>query len=334
LAAMLAILLAGCVSKGPTPELQQHLHQAVEDDDADALRLLLAKGADPNLLNENKWSAVHLAATKRGGKCLNVLVEQGADLEAPGPGDLGPLSVAALHQRRENVTRLLESGRVESTLEEALTTATTVNGLEMIELLLQHGADPFKVDRKGNVPAGVACSFGHLAVLRRYVRDPVAPKKLTVVNGSGASALLSATFSRLLEAVQILHSAGADLAWTTKSGSTLLHYAASGGSLELVRYYIDNGLDVNARSSFRTTPLHQAANGGGADVVRVLISSGATVDAQDETGNTPLHEAARRDNLEVVEALLAAGATKNLQNKHNQTPADLADAYEVRKILD
>jgi ankyrin repeat protein len=68
--------------------------------------------------------------------------------------------------------------------------------------------------------------------------------------------------------------------------------------------------------------------------VRVLISSGATVDAQDETGNTPLHEAARRDNLEVVEALLAAGATKNLQNKHNQTPADLADAYEVRKILD
>jgi hypothetical protein len=25
LAAMLAILLAGCVSKGPTPELQQHL---------------------------------------------------------------------------------------------------------------------------------------------------------------------------------------------------------------------------------------------------------------------------------------------------------------------
>jgi ankyrin repeat protein len=57
------------------------------------------------------------------------------------------------------------------------------------------------------------------------------------------------------------------------------------------------------------------------------------VNAQDSYGYMPLHKAAKNEHLYIVQILLEKGANINARNKDDQTRLELAEAEEIRSIL-
>jgi ankyrin repeat protein len=65
----------------------------------------------------------------------------------------------------------------------------------------------------------------------------------------------------------------------------------------------------------------------------MLIDAGANKDVQDARGRTPLHRAASNGRVEVLRVLIDAGARKDIRDNEGKRPIDLADTYELKKLL-
>ena len=108
-------------------------------------------------------------------------------------------------------------------------------------------------------------------------------------------------------------------------------------SKKIVDLLLSAGVQVAARDGDGRTPLHVAAASDNATVAKALIAAGAQVDARDKRGGTPLHAAARVADLDwavydhqyralSVKVLLAAGATTDARDRDGRTPLQTARA--------
>ena len=98
-------------------------------------------------------------------------------------------------------------------------------------------------------------------------------------NSFGRTPLLLACFKGYLDAVKVLVQARAELGVTDDNGNTCLIAASSGGHTETVRYLVGLGqVDVDqVGGPDATTALQMAAGHNYADVVEVLIDARADV---------------------------------------------------------
>ncbi|KAG6574309.1 E3 ubiquitin-protein ligase XBOS34 [Phytophthora cinnamomi] len=225
-----------------------------------------------------------VAATKKyGAETIRALIQLDADLDA---ADTGKHRNTALHFAAYN------------------------NRIAQLELLLNAGANPFVLNRKGHTALDVARLRGR----------------------KEAAAALT---SRLQ-----VHSG-----WLHLRSKSLLGFWKrrwDGDDAKLQQMLVDSPDDLgpNLVNWFHhrrgTTPLMVAAESKrGEAVVRKLIGAGAEVNAEDETKlkNTALHYAAMasRDSL-VVNALLEAGADAFALNRKGLSPLDLARQYRRAEV--
>ncbi|MEZ4729159.1 MAG: ankyrin repeat domain-containing protein [Caldilineaceae bacterium] len=125
-----------------------------------------------------------------------------------------------------------------------LLTAIQFAHLDLVDFLLQQGADPN------------ACGTGGYTSL------------LTAIESEQAASTLI---------VAALLKAGADLQQTGANGWAPLHMAAAYGHVDKAELLIKAGADVNQRTPIDTadTPLMIAAGAGQAEMVQLLLSHGA-----------------------------------------------------------
>jgi ankyrin repeat protein len=100
--------------------------------------------------------------------------------------------------------------------------------LELIEYLIDHGADMDLKDYQGKTPLLISTEF-------RNPYNQMAIVKLLVDNGADVNAIVS-------------------------FGYTPLHAAAYDGHTEITKYLIDNGADVNAKTKNGETPYDLATD--------------------------------------------------------------------------
>lgn len=201
------------------------------------------------------------------------------------------------------------------------------NGLGMIQMLLDHGADPYlrnPQDQRNGFQ--MAAYHGRGDILAELERRGFAP------NYEGSTPELDALVAACARADQpLVHALVAQNSELRQQllncGGALLARFAGAANLEGVRILLDLGVPVDtlwpegdpyfelARNS---TALHVAAWRAHHDIVRELIARGANVNATDPRGRTPLQFAVRacvdsywmrRRKPDSVAALLAAGAT-------------------------
>jgi ankyrin repeat protein len=219
------------------------------------------------------------------------------------------------------VNMLLERGaEVSRHSGKLLTLAVVMNRVDLVRLLIEHGADVQRTDL-----------LGRLDDAERPVAD------LLIANGKRVPAWMMPRACRPdvstneIHRVTVLLDYGASVNDRGRYGLTALHYAVRGGKLPLVKLLLERGADANALGEDGLTPLlHLSKTRSKADpipVMELLAASGANVDARDETQCTLLMHFARRGNAGAVQWLLAHGADRNARNKSGKTAAEIGRAH-------
>ena len=189
-------------------------------------------------------------------------------------------------------------------------------GAELLEVLLENGADPNAAGTDGRSPDRLATAVSKpelVALLRRHrARDQVA---------DGDTFLAACLQGNRTSAERQLSNDPELLARLTADERAAVVHAAEQGNTAAVALMLDVGFPLETRGENGGTALHAAAYSGGGDVIGLLLERGADIEARDTVWNsTPLTWAAigsgeqpesdpAADWLEAVRLLLAAGAS-------------------------
>jgi len=259
--------------------------------DTAAVRLLLEAGVEPNrpvpaelfgASHEGEPPVPTVYAAVRAGVpplLLGLLVEHGADPDAPGGEGRSPIRLAIGHGRED-----------------------------LVEMLQRLGArdDTTEADR-----LLAACQRGDRA--DALGRAAAHPDLVDTLDAEQRSSIVTAAESGRLAAVELLLDVGIPADTRNGDGATALHLAAYSGAAHIVRLLLARGADIEARDAqWDSTPLDWAAVGSGERpdntqdpdwpaVVRLLLDAGASTD-----GITVDPQQPKQPSPEVAELLEAA----------------------------
>ncbi len=303
------------------------LHQAVFGNSEAAVKLLLERGANPNIRCEGDNAyPLHFAVEKNRVPIIRLLVEHGAD--TVGEGDYHELGVIGWATAWEHfqpdpatVAYLLAHGARHN-----IFSAVAMGDVETIRGLIARRSEDLERRMNGS---RMRCMPMHLAVIHR---QPAALRALLELGANlesrdeaGFTPLDHAALIGASDMVSILIDAGAEL--------RLPAAAALGRHADIARLlHRDPGaLKPEGRWS---RLIIRASEYGSGDMIETLLCNGASVNIRDNprtsidstAGYTPLHAAAFSGNLKVIPVLLRHGAdVRAREEKYHGTPAGWAD---------
>ncbi|XP_024899235.1 ankyrin repeat domain-containing protein 16 isoform X2 [Pteropus alecto] len=262
------------------------------------------------------------------------------DIEAANRDYKRPLHEAASMGHRDCVRYLLGRGAAVDCLKKAdwtpLMMACTRRNLEVIQDLVEHGANPLLKNKDGWNSFHIASREGDPAVLQYLLtvcpaawktdskigRTPLhtAAKRIgrrQVPGGrkhftyalKGSNSQLSSPSDAWLFRGSKGASSEACVSAEDSLGAQAVHRAAVTGQDEAIQFLVsDLGIDVDVRAtSTHLTALHYAAKEGHVSTVQTLVSLGANLNAEDDRKRSALHLACAGQHAACVEFLLRSG---------------------------
>jgi cytohesin len=257
-------------------------------------RVLLAHGADIAAADRLGLTALHMVAQTGNVAMARLLLDQGANPNAA----VG----------RSLVLPVFEG-------DTPLSLATICSRRDLVELLLQRGADP-------NVRLRDSFAALHLAESADIATLLIAHGASTTARGyEDRTPLHQAAMQGRLDVATVLLAHGSDIESKDEQGRTPLHLAVDqpASSPEIVALLLRHGANANARSSQQETAL-QAALTRDRKIVQILLDAGADVNSQDRWQRTSLHRAVQAGDPALVALLLSHGANVNARDSTNRTP--------------
>jgi ankyrin repeat protein len=197
-----------------------------------------------------------------------------------------------------------------------LLSAARSGTVEMMQEIMNHGADFNARDAYGSTALHGAVLRDNLAVIELLLRK-IADTNIS--DGRGETALHLATLLNKLRMIELLLKNNADVNRSYPNGRTALHMAVLRGNLEVIEILIQNNADVNASDNSGKTALHVAASYGKLETIEVLLKTQTDVNALDNSGATPLIISASFGRIPAVESMLRHGASVDAMNRFGYT---------------
>ncbi|XP_060624723.2 poly [ADP-ribose] polymerase tankyrase-2 isoform X2 [Anolis sagrei] len=236
--------------------------------------------------------------------------------------------------RPENVNGRDTAGRKSSPLH----FAAGFGRRDVVEYLLQSGANVHARDDGGLIPLHNACSFGHAEVVNLLLHHGADPNSRDNWN---YTPLHESAIKGKIDVCIVLLQHGADPAIRNTDGRTaldladpsakavltgeykkdeLLESARSGNEEKLMALLTPLNVNCHASDGRKSTPLHLAAGYNRVKIVQLLLQHGADVHAKDKGDLVPLHNACSYGHYEVTELLVKHGACVNAMDLWQFTP--------------
>ena len=337
------------VNKADDFQAETPLMWAAGEGHVAVVQALLEAGANPKLqakvtaLTDRKhgdhpsggFTALMWAARNGHGEVVTALVKGGADLTQTNGDGATAMMIAIVNDRFDLAKAMLDLGadandgslyfavdQHDNTTDARARDGgllrwdhpNTLTSLDLIKILLDHGADP----NKAFVGALHSISLG-------------------TGDTHNGSPFYRAAIAADVEALKLLIAKGAKVDWTPSPapgggrgggnvGRPALMAASTGG----------RGMPFGGGPGFTRNGLptwRETGNRTPIDAVKVLLDAGADPNAQlDDDGNTVLHQAAQRNDLDMIRVLVKGGADLQAYNWTGQTPINIAEeAYEKSK---
>ena len=178
--------------------------------------------------------------------------------------------------------------------------ALMTNNEEIVQFLLQKGANPSIRNRTRITPFYIAAQKGNIAAMDMMLKTKETKKEV-----------MSNSYN-----------------WTA------LHTAVRECWKEATKFLLKKGADINAKNAVGKTPLHIAASKWHVGMLQELLKSKPDLNIQDANGNTPLHDAVASNTVSVqtIKMLLAKGANPMIRNYAGLTPLQLAFHCQKMKV--
>ena len=292
-----------------------------------------------NSLNNICITPIYLAALARHVKIVKLLYDHGARISLD------------TFVRKENISLLesiLSQGVPADEIDiqrshrrrTALHIAVSRGNLNVVKLLLNHGAKVMKCDIDLEIPLHYAAEYGNLEIVK-ILLDVKMNDKIFYVNSKSfdhMTPLHYAVSKGYTEIVKLLIKNGADPSIQRKEDHlTPLHLAIMGERIGIIREILNadlnpknyiNLLSINGYSAFHIACFSKSETMP--EMIDLLLDAQADINITNNKGLIPLHVAAVSENVYAVKKLLMLGGNIHKENYLRMTPlyyAILGDSF-------
>ncbi|XP_023723518.1 ankyrin repeat and SOCS box protein 3 isoform X3 [Cryptotermes secundus] len=249
---------------------------AAREGNENAVKIFLRSGQRVDIGDNRGWTPLHEATAANNIRCLHLLLQKGQQY---------------VNQRTmEGETPLLLACKFQ-------------DSTELVQMLLDCGADVNLGDNENHTPLHEACRNGRLSVAKILV---AAGANVNEMNYNSCTPLHCAvsSFETNATLVKYLISKGADVSIQDECGRTSLFLASELQRWNMIKHMETALCPVDTRSVDGATALMVAAQSGNLKVVEELLKRGANPDLAAHDFTMALHLAIHSGHLSVVKLLL------------------------------
>lgn len=339
--AVLGVSFFGWVYKAKTRrELSIQLLGAVRNNDTEAVKSLLVRGADPNSSEsmekqQSVWQQLAHAARHNDpsdfAKPTLAVSSSWASVDLPPDKHDYTALETAVFLDSENVDiieALLKAGAgVEGSTDDHRTPlmhAVRQGRLKTVQALLAHGANPLARDARGRLPVHHIGSIGNsIAIIDLLLKQG---NEVDAIDNENRTPLMShRIYARSnVTTLQYLVAKGANVNARSKGGGSALLMATMNHNTEAIQLLLEHGAQVNVYDKNKNTALGEALRSENIANVELLLAHGADINATISGGETPLTSCLQRDDPALLKILLANRPDVNHRNNAGDTALSLA----------
>jgi ankyrin repeat protein len=360
------------LSSGAAFAASSPVADAVEKREIATLQKLLQQHAAVNAAQPDGTTALHWAAHWNDAEAVSLLIAAGADAKTANRYGATPLSEAASLGNAAIIEQLLKAGadpntRTTADGETVLMTSARAGNLDAVNALLGHGANVNAQETYRNQTALMwAAAEHHPQVVKALLehgadwkvqssfRETKIPKLSTAssispISRGGLTAFLFAAREGDIETAKVMLDHGVDINQTDVDGTSGLVVSAMNKQYTFAKFLLDRGADPNVTDVKGRAALYAAIDARNEDwsalpmrkeqdplpsidLIKAILAHGANLNARlthnlpgrsgmdygdvalDE-GTTPFMRAARSGDAATMRILLAAGADPKLATK-------------------
>lgn len=330
-------------------ENKTKLHVAVEKNDISKVERYIKEGYDVNQVSKNNWSPLYLASCFGFINIIQLLFENGANINFNRNGEHGHTALLGCCQnisplQTDIIKYLVNNGADYTTVEDLLFQTPLfycceIGNLQAAKFLITKGSNPNTCGINNISPLFISCQEGHIDIVRYLVEEALPKINIDIeLNSSGTTPIQIACYRNHWDIVKYLISKSANInkkCVHPAHVSTCLHAAVIFGNEEVTQKLLDNYADVNALgpNDVGMTPTYAAFDRKNWKIAKMLLNT-HNVDVnigETKTNTSLLHSAIHAENLEMIDLLLELHADVNqVSLPYRSTP--LHDAVHIHNL--
>ena len=288
------------------------LHQEAIIGEEEAVKMLLLRGFDIDEQDEDKNTALHLAAREGKEDIVNLLLSVGANSNIKNSMRQDPSALARTSRIRNaiEVYNMIDPGVQK--MDYLFRRAVSAGQLDLVQIFISRGINVEKSDNDKTTPLHLAVRNQNFNVANTLIEKCV---NISQKDGNGNTALHLAVENENDEIVKLLVKYDINTECKNLDGNTALHLAVQRNNEVIVRILGELVQNFDVKNHDRNTALHLAVEKENEEIVKYLTEKTKYIDTKNARKDTPLHLAIKKENRRITHILL--------KKAHPETDMDL-----------